>query len=358
LLLSYLAAGFKGVGLWAWNYRRAGWEAGEYALCNRHNKPGTRAVRAGKIAKAAIALREEIWSANKQPQVGVFISFDNECIWAANSVPNRDHFRFYPIHARIGASRALINGNIPWEHFTPRDLHHGLAARYKVIYLPAHLSFAARDLEYFEKYVEQGGRLVMDAPGGWFDENGKVFNTERGSIFERIFGAEIDDFQYSNNTPFVLHGVKLEGFTLDLNPTSATVLSYFDNGRPAVTENKFGRGSAVILGYEASRSLFKPGHAEQEAWLRRYVVGGLESPYACADAVVYRLASPQADHYFFINDDQEKRVHLDTKKYRYMAVSDPVSGERLKLGAAIELEGYSARWLRFEKGWNGPLSSK
>ena len=35
LLLSYMAGGFKGAGLWSWNYRNAGWESGEYALLNR-----------------------------------------------------------------------------------------------------------------------------------------------------------------------------------------------------------------------------------------------------------------------------------------------------------------------------------
>jgi len=32
-----------------------------------------------------------------------------------------------------------------------------------------------------EEYVRQGGRLVLDAPGGWWDERGKVLNKAKGS---------------------------------------------------------------------------------------------------------------------------------------------------------------------------------
>ena len=99
LLLSYLAAGFKGVGLWAWNYRRAGWESGEYALLDRQNEPCERTIRAGEIAIAANKYRFELWQAHKEPYVGVFVNWDNEAIWAACAGPNRTHFNHYPVQA-------------------------------------------------------------------------------------------------------------------------------------------------------------------------------------------------------------------------------------------------------------------
>ena len=35
---------------------------------------------------------------------------------------------------------------------------------------------------------------------------------------------------------------------MDIQPTSAEVIERFQNGRPSVTENKLGKGTAVILG--------------------------------------------------------------------------------------------------------------
>jgi beta-galactosidase len=65
--------------------------------------------------------------------------------------------------------------------------------------------------------------------------------------------------------------------------------------------------------------------------------------------VVYRLASPAADHYFFINDGPAKTVALETPGYDYVAVSDPIEDRSLDIGEPIDLDAYSARWLRFEK---------
>ena len=350
LQLSYLAAGLKGCGIWAWNYRPAGFEAGEFALLNRQLRPSARAIRVGKIAQAAERYRDELWQAHKEPLVGVLYNWDNDAIWAAIAVRQRDHYKHYPMQARVGVCRALINGNIPWEHVTVDDLRAGLAPRYKVIYLAGQLALSEELMAMLLDYAERGGRVVLDSPGGALDEHGKVFNTAAGSRFERLFGVELADLQYANNVVWKLRGRALAGFISDLNPTTARVIERFHNGKPAVTENRCGKGAGVALAWDASFSLFRPGNEAGETWLREFTLGGLRPPYACRGAIVYRLAAPQADHYFFINDDEPKTVTLDTGNYRYRSVEDPVTGQTLVLGAPIELEGYGARWLRFEKG--------
>lgn len=348
LLLSYLAGGFKGVGLWSWNYRGAGWESGEYALLNRQNEPGDRAIRAGQIAKAADKYRDELWKAHKEPTVGVFVNWDNEAIWAACSGPNRTHFKNYPVQARIGISRALINANVPWEHVTPSDLKAGLAARYKVIYLPAQAAINQELFPIFEEYVKQGGRLVLDAPGGWWDERGKVLNTGKGSGFERIFGASIADFQYSNNVPRKIGDHALSGFVFELKPTAAQVIEKFQTGEPAVTEHKLGKGTAVILAADASFSMKNRENAFMESWTLRHSLKNLTIPYSCPNSIVYRLASPSADHYFFINDDEAKTTSLRFSTYKYKNITDVLTGEKLS-AESIALESHSGRWIRCEK---------
>jgi beta-galactosidase len=348
LLLSYLAGGFKGVGLWAWNYRRAGWESGEYALLNRQNEPGERAIRAGKIAKAADQYRDELWAAHKEPVVGVFVNWDNEAIWSALAGPNRTHFKNYPVQARIGISRALINANIPWEHLTTSDLKAGLGARYKVIYLPAQIAINEDLFQIFEDYVKQGGRLVVDAPGGWWNEHGKVLNTGKGSAFERIFGASLADFQYSNNVPRKIGAHTFSGFVFELKATTAEVIEKFETGEPAVTENKLGKGTAAILATDASFSMKNRGNSFIESWTMKHTLKNLTMPYSCPNSIVYRLASPAADHYFFVNDDDAKSTSLKFTQYKYKSITDVLTGQKLK-AESIPLEGHSGNWLRCEK---------
>ncbi|MCX6632057.1 MAG: beta-galactosidase trimerization domain-containing protein, partial [Candidatus Solibacter sp.] len=332
--------------IWTWNYRAAGWEGGEYALLDRTLKPGARAVRAGEIAQAAERYREELWKAHKEPLVGVLLNWDNDAIWAAISLRGRDHFRDYGMQARVGASRALINGNVPWEYVTVRDLEAGLGPRYQVIYAPAQLGISERLIGLLAEYARQGGRVVIDAPGGAFDEHGKVLRTAAGSPFEKLFGAELADLQYSGNVVYGFEGQKLTGFLSELRATSARVVAKFDSGDAAVTEHRVGAGSAVLLGWDASFAVFHPGNEAMEERLRRYALGMAKSPYA-SDGMVYRLAAPVADHYFFINDGTARRLKLETVA-RYRGTVDAVSGAAVDL-RAIEVEAYGGRWVRCAK---------
>ncbi|MBC8035093.1 MAG: beta-galactosidase trimerization domain-containing protein [Chitinophagaceae bacterium] len=348
LLLSYLAGGFKGAGLWSWNARKAGWESGEYALLDRNNEPGERAIRAGNIAKAADRYRDELWKAHKEPYVGVFVNWDNEAIWAAVAGPNRTHFKNYPIMARVGISRALINANIPFEYVTASDIRNGLAQRYKVIYMPAQVSVNEDLFPLLTKYVTEGGRLVLDAPGGWWNEQGKVLNTSKGSGFEQVFGASVADFQYSNNVPFKIGEQLLNGFVLELKPTTASVVERFQNGLASVTENKLGRGQALILAADASFSMKGKNNSFMERWTLKHAMGNWKSPYSCPGAIIYRQAAPGADHYFLLNDDQNKRVAFSSTRYQYKSFTDALTGQKVNPNA-IELEAYGGRWIRAEK---------
>lgn len=351
LMLSYLAGGFKGVGLWAWNHRTAGWEAGEYALLDRNHQPTERAVTAGRIGQAMIRHRRELWNSEKEPLVGVMWDWDNEAIWAAMAVTGRDHYKTVPIRARIGVSRALINSNVPWEHVTTRNLAQGLGARYPSIYLPAFIAITEQLQLLLEQYVRQGGRLVMDMPGAYYDGYGRIIPTGRGSWFERVFGCTLDEFHYgrSLNTPRTVGNTRIEGFVAQLTPTRAKVKSrYKENHAPAVTESSCGEGTAVVIGFEASGACWRPGNRSMETRLTRHTLGPRRSPYG-SNLIVYRLVGPDADHYFLINDGPRKNASLQIRGLKYRSFSDPVQNQQIRSLRSIPVEAYSGRWIRAAK---------
>jgi beta-galactosidase len=351
LYLSQLAAGFRGFGIWCWNARSAGKEAGEYSLLDRNGAVTERAVQIGRLAQALDRHREELWAARKEPLVGVLFDWENEAVWAAMSFVGRESFRLKPVEARIGVSRALIDGNIPFEYVTPADLRRGLAARYRVIYLPAVLAVQRDVFDLLARYVADGGRLVIDLPTAWYDELTRLFPTGRGSAFAQVFGATLDDFQYSGvNRTLQLGDFPLAGFVAALTPTAAQVVARYDDGRPAITENRLGRGSAVILGWEASGNCHRPGNTAAQNLLLQHTLGRLRPSFACDEAIVYRLAAPAADHFILLNDHSTLRsAKLSMPALIYRAAHDPVTGEKLAPGAAIEIQAHSARWVRFEK---------
>ncbi len=351
LLLSYLAAGCKGAGLWSWNARLAGFEGGEYALLDRNEQLCERTRRVGEIAKAANRYRDELWASLREPQVGILVDFDNEAVWAAMSQAMRTLFKYRGVEGRIGAARACIDASVPFEHITGRDLEAGLASRYPVLYLPSFLGLKRSHLPLLTEYVKQGGRLVMDMPGGCYDERGRVLWTRKGTDFEQLFGCELSDLQYSgNNVQWSLEGMELEGYTADLSPSTAKVLAEYDHGSPAITENQLGEGTAVLLGWEAARSCYRPGHTVAQEKLIQALLAGGESFVKCeGQAVAYRLAGKEADHYFLINEGDAAEAHLTRLPYDYTTARDVLTGEMLDLDAALLVGKDNGLWIRAEK---------
>ena len=355
LMLSWIAAGYRGFGLWSWSMRTAGWEGGEFALLTRNNEPSDRAIAAGRIGTACRSLRDELWQARREPDVGVFQDWDMEAIWAAASIGGRDFFKKEPIRARIGAARALINRNIPWEHVTGRNLRDGLADRYRAIYLPACLALDHALMDLLAGYVRRGGRVELDAPGGWYEYFGRVLTTTEGGAFEKLFGVKLNDFQFSSpqQRPWHAAGRRVDGSILDLAPTSAEVVETFDdaNGnKPAITRNAIGDGAAIVIAYEASRLCTAPGDAQTERVIVEQSLGdGYRPPFGCDDAIVYRLAAPDADHYFLLSDQPARTVALATPGYAYAGFENVLNDRRPIDPGAIDLPAHSGVWLRAVK---------
>ncbi len=346
LMLSYLAAGFRGFGLWCWNARTAGWEAGEFALLGRNLEVTERAEKVGRIGQACQKYRDEIWAARKEPLVGIFMDFDNDAIWTAASVGGREFYKRVPVFARLGAGRAMINQNVPFEFVSATDLRKGLAGRYPVIFLPAVLALAEDIQDILLEYARNGGRVVMDMPSAWYDTYGRMLPTAPASRFEQLFGCSIRDFQYSRNVPWRYRGRVLEGFTAELGLTTAAVAEPFEvTGLPAVTENAVGSGSAAVMVWEAALRCKDPGNVEAEADLVRVALAGREAPFTCDGAIAYRRSAPAADHYFLINDDEARTATLTTKP-TYASATDAVTGEPIDLSKPIDLPRYSGRWIR------------
>jgi beta-galactosidase len=217
-------------------------------------------------------------------------------------------------------------------------------------------------------YVLQGGRVVIDMPGAWYDETTALMSTDRGTLFETMFGVVINDFQGAGvNRQYLVDRLEVTGFVIDAKPTNAKVLAAFDNGKPAVMEATLGKGTAVVLGYEASRMCSWRGSRRAQQLLLRYAMGGYGSPYRCrgelikpapggfgvmaagaARPIAYRLAAPTADHYFVINDGPAMKATLETDA-KYVKMVDAVTREALPLAAPFVVEDHSGRWLRLVK---------
>lgn len=364
-LLSYLAAGVKGISISAWNAPDSGWGIGEGGLCDLAGKPTDRARAVGTVARACETWRFELWEARDEPLVGILYSWENDAAFArlslgASTGEEAPQRAVYPSEARMGAARALIHGNIPFEFVTERDLAKGLADRYRHIYVPHTLCLSASTLQQLREFAERGGHVLLDAPTLLINaDTGSLFDTRQGTDFERLFGFEHAGMQYTSHQATTLDGLDIDGQLFDVNVTTARVSAMYDGTeRPAVLENEVGNGRATAFTFELSRLCFRPGNILMENLIENYVLGWDVAPWrANTDRVlIYRRVAPNADHYFIINpDDQSHRVRVAVRDRPngYLRGEDCISGKSLIADGAnfsLALPAGSARWVRMGRG--------
>jgi beta-galactosidase len=278
----------------------------------------------------------------------------------------------------MGWARALLDANLPFEIVTERDLAAGLAGRYRVIVLPAHLTLTPAALEHLLAFARAGGRVVADMPMGLYDDHGRLLDSRPGSAFARLFGVSLVDFRNTHNAPERLLGpagpVTLAGQYAELEalPGGASVAARFANGLPARTEHAVGAGRVVILNGELSRAAHEPGHAAEQAILVAATLGeagrakgtgasgagarnGVATPRWRAEGrgvLVYRRSAPAADHYFFVNDGDARAVTVSVTDRDYRAAEDGVTGEKLATSARalrVPVPARSGRWVRVSR---------
>lgn len=218
LLLSYIAMGMRGVGVWTYNGRPKGQEMGEYALTGLAGKPSLRSAAAGAISKACAQWRWELWAASNHPVVAILYSWENEAIAGRLSMQEptfecdlqdldckyfNGREQGAPNRARFGWVRALVDAHVPFTHVDETQIREGglTALGVKVLVLPHALGIPTDLLPAIAAWQAQGGRVVadmpyllMDAPSGWLHD-------QSSSPSATLFGAYVSEF-HSTEAPF------------------------------------------------------------------------------------------------------------------------------------------------------------
>jgi len=93
---------------------------------------------------------------------------------------------------------------------------------------------------------------------------------------------------------------------------------------------------------------FEPGNTLAEQLLTTHTLGdNISTPYSCEGALVYRLSTSNANHYYFINDGNAKSV-VFRSEINYKKATDALTGEIVE-PTSIKLDADDARWIRMEK---------
>jgi beta-galactosidase len=360
LMLSYLAAGHVNIAFWTWNHRPGGWEGGEYGMTTLSGEVSDWAREAGRIARCMERWRHELWDADPQTRVGLLESWDTQAVYMLE--PDLHDLKAAPSkfvrgsrtqanRAYIGAGRAMINHKVAFEHVTAQEILEGIALSYPCIFVPHMRAASAELMEKLADYVQRGGRLVADVQIAFEDQWGKLHRAGAGGPVERAFGAWIDTIHDGRNEPQTVNGIAVDGYFGDIRATGARVLARFDSGKPAITEARLGRGSAVLIGFDAARMCFEPGRGDLESLIASLVTGDGRADWECDAPLAWRLSHQAADHYFLLNDGPARTVFLKAHDHTYSAGRYVIDDSPVDVSGtiSIDLPARSGVWVRMQR---------
>ena len=264
-MYAYLALvmGTQGILAWTFNSHRGGEEQALFGLVDHDGTPSWKVDEFARIASEFKQLEEYGFPRYTHPEVAIAYSFDSAMASHPNGPSNTtlEYFKSSYAEQVQNAFEPLFRANIDtaFINIGAEDLSH-----YKLVVVPADYVMDERSAKNLRDYVNGGGTVLMTAYSAKEDEHAQWFDTPLPGRLSDVFGLKTNAFYDAGTLDFVLDGRSIETTARRyevLEPSTATVLARFTDvpgDIPALTMNKFGRGSAAYLATDSTPSAIGP----------------------------------------------------------------------------------------------------
>ena len=252
-----ISHGAREIAVYAWYPMSSGYESNGYGLVNLDGSITERARSAGNTAKIIQAQAASLLSAKSSP-AQVAILYNRLSYMVGGTEPSLSKLGNAERDSLLGLHRMFLEEQIPVDFVHPQDVIGNRLGQYKIVFLPYPVMLAKEVAEGIRRYVSNGGTVVAEARLAWNDARGLASDVIPGAGLDQVFGARermilpAEHPQMEMNAlPGLPAGEKISaaGFEEQLTPLdSARVLARFSDGQPAMVENSFGKGKAVLVG--------------------------------------------------------------------------------------------------------------
>jgi beta-galactosidase GanA len=259
-LWQVLAHGAREVAVYAWYPMSSGYESGGYGLINLDGSITDRARAAGAVARVVEQNAAGINRA-RPAAAHVAILYDRLSYMVGGTEPSNAVLGNAERDSLYGVYRAFWRDQIPVDFLNAPTLTSEDLRPYKIVFLPYPVMLSGRVAEAVKQYVANGGTAVAEARLAWNNARGYASPVIPGFGLDQVFGAHETSMhpesephlilQSSARLPGLKNGDTIDGaaFEEDLQPlATASVLARFPDGQPAIVENSFGRGKAILAG--------------------------------------------------------------------------------------------------------------
>lgn len=272
-----IGGGAKGIYYWQYKNERVGVESAGHGLVGLDDSQNERTEVA---AEAALKIREhdDIFRNAIPAAADIAMVYDCRADLVASIEENLAFKSYYGVNcykeSLYGSYGMFARSNIPVNWISAHETEIDRINDYKAVYLPYAVIMNDSYAEKLKKFVENGGTLISEASLGLRTENTWVSRFMPGCGLESLFGC-IEQKRVllcpeDDSNEVTAGSIKLKAFKFisDLAVTTAKVIGTFQNGKPAVTVNEYGKGRAIYMGFHPGISYFhliggiKPNNVE------------------------------------------------------------------------------------------------
>ncbi|MDB5021503.1 MAG: beta-galactosidase [Pedobacter sp.] len=253
---SHIASGANMVEYWHWHSIHNSAETYWKGLLSHDFQPNPTYEEARTIGADFKKLAPALAGIQKKNDVAIL--FSNEALTAYNAFgPENYNSILRPMYD------VLYNMNVGVDFVDPSSKE---IEKYKLIVVPA--LYAAPDslLQRLNRFVKNGGHIVYTYKSGFADEHNKVRTARQPGLISEACGIYYNEFTIPEQVtlkddPFQVGSAqnKVEKWMELIVPTTAKVLAYYNHpawGKyAALTENKYGKGTATYIGFGTNSAL-------------------------------------------------------------------------------------------------------
>jgi beta-galactosidase len=253
---SSIANGCKGMLYWQWRPFNRGLQSLGRGLTQVNGDLATRAEAVKELGDVFKQNGEIIHAAHlKKPQAAILIDYIGlQKSLAQNTERATTKFMY---ESNAGLFKALYEGGINADILRmdrPLDLQ--TLQGYKILYLPFQIVMRSEVADILKKYIEGGGCVVADARTATVDELDFAYRISPGAGLDQVFGADRIDWtgakdyfpvtMKSGNNPALTFQGRYFREKLRLHNNAKVLGTFANSNEPAVIENRFGKGRAIL----------------------------------------------------------------------------------------------------------------
>jgi beta-galactosidase len=253
-----VARGARAISYYAFYPMNAGYESGGYGMIALDGTLTDRSRHAGEIAKIISTNEDMLLDAKPEPaEAAIVFSPLAPLVGGYDEEGGRTAMH----QAVAGYHRMFFERHLPIDVLSARELAQDHLERYKLVVVPYPLMLTEEEASTLRQYVAGGGHLFVEARPGWIDERGQAQPRVPGFGWDEMFGVR--EKQVIPGKEFTVKWGVVEFRTMtfleqfDTEGGAARAIASTADGTPIAYENRFGKGSAIVLGGFAGQENYK-----------------------------------------------------------------------------------------------------